>query len=272
MTRRPAPVGALIDRRRELPGLALIVGFLLVGFDQLNGLAPLRTDAALAHGRAVLHLEHRLHVSPEASASTWLVAHHGLAVLANWSYNICQICVTSAVMGWLWWRHRDSWRPLRWVIVGTNALALLVFWLYPVAPPRLVAGSGVADSIAVVAVPFGWPAGIQAHEPGQFQALPSLHLAWASWVAYAIWTVERRRLLRWAAVCYPVFVGILVIVTGTHSLVDVAAGIASTAVLATAVTVLPRRAGPHRPPRSATVVGSPHGPPHLHRAPTGRHL
>lgn len=229
-------------RRRELPGVVVLVAFLMVGFDQLNALAPMRTAAALAHGRSVLHVEHVIGISLEGPASRWLVAHHGLALIANWAYNTCQICVTLAVIGWLWWRHGDAWRSLRWVVLGTNLVAILVFWTYPVAPPRLVNGSGVVDAIAVVPVPFGWAPGIQPHVPDQFQALPSLHLAWASWITVSVWVVSRRRSARMLAAAYPAFVGVVVVVTGAHSVTDIVAGVATTAVLAGArASILSRR-------------------------------
>ena len=65
--------------------------------------------------------------------------------------------------------------------------ALAVFWLWPTAPPRLLPELGIYDTIARVhTLGGGGSHGMTAAE-NPFGALPSLHVAWATWSCYAVW-------------------------------------------------------------------------------------
>ncbi len=61
-------------------------------------------------------------------------------------------------------------------------------------------------------------------------AMPSLHVAWAVWAALALWSVTRRRWLRWLLAGYPLVMIWAVIVTGNHWLLDTVGGVAVVAV------------------------------------------
>src|SRR5208283_3139863 len=69
-----------------------------------------------------------------------------------------------------------------------------------------------------------------ASEADQLAAMPSLHLAWASWSALAMWRLSRRWLWRTLAVLYPVVTAVGVLTTGNHYLADVLAGVATMAL------------------------------------------
>ena len=78
-----------------------------------------------------------------------------------------------------------------------------------------------------------------------FAALPSLHLVWATWCAFALYpAVAYRRWLRAAVIGYPVVTAAVVIVTANHYLLDVIAGVAVAAIglyVATALIGASRR-------------------------------
>jgi membrane-associated phospholipid phosphatase len=65
------------------------------------------------------------------------------------------------------------------------------------------------------------------HISDPYAAMPSLHIMWASWVAYVGWLTLTRRgagRWRWLPWLYPVFTGLVVIVTGTHWVLDLFGG------------------------------------------------
>jgi membrane-associated phospholipid phosphatase len=64
--------------------------------------------------------------------------------------------------------------------------------------------------------------------------MPSLHIAWAAWSAFAVWQVFRHRRGAVVVFVYPVMTALAVMSTANHFLSDVVAG-ALTLVLATVI-------------------------------------
>jgi hypothetical protein len=232
----------------------LVLVWLLWVYDAITNLAALRQRRALDHGAAILRLEERLHLDPERTLNHWLDHHHLLGLLAGDYYDNLHFIVTLGVVGWLWWRYPRHYRPLRTALVLVNVIGFGVYWLYPVAPPRLLPGQHFYDIVALTHALGGWHTGTLSKAANQFAAMPSLHLAWASWSALAVWIVVRGR--RWAPLVwvYPVLTVVVVTATGNHYLTDCVAGVAATAVAAIiAFSVdrgLERRYAPQPAPRN----------------------
>jgi hypothetical protein len=113
-------------------------------------------------------------------------------------------------------------------------IALTVFWLYPTAPPRLLDPARYPDVVASTHAFGSWHSGTLATAANQLAAVPSLHIAWAVWSAFAIWQVFRHRRGAVAVWAYPVVTAVAVMSTSNHFLFDVVAG-AATLVLATLI-------------------------------------
>jgi len=71
-------------------------------------------------------------------------------------------------------------------------LALVGYWLYPLAPPRLMPGGGFVDTVR------SWGTwGVAASEPvtsasNQYAAMPSMHVGWALWCGVIVARHVRR--------------------------------------------------------------------------------
>jgi hypothetical protein len=168
---------------------ALVIVWLAWVYDIVANLAPLRQRAAVSHGEGLLHLERVLHVDPELALNRWLVAHHTLGTILSYYYDNAHFVVTFGLLGWLWWRRADLYRPLRNALVLVNVIGLVVFWLYPVAPPRML--RGFTDVIASSHTFGSWHTGSLASAANQFAAMPSLHMAWAAWCALVLWRLTK---------------------------------------------------------------------------------
>jgi hypothetical protein len=224
---RPAREGGSVVPRTRWWVEALVIVWLCWVYDAINNLAPLRVHAALAHGWGVLHLERSLGLDPEVALNRWLADHHTLGLLLSDYYDNAHFIVTLGLLGWLWYRRADIYRPLRNVLVAINVLGLAVFWLYPTAPPRLLAGGGFDDVVASTGALGGWHTGPLAAAANQFAAMPSLHMAWAVWCSVVMWSLSRRLWVRVVAVVYPCVTCVAVLATGNHYLLDVLAGVAT---------------------------------------------
>jgi hypothetical protein len=214
-----------VRRRPRLIGELLVVLGLLVVYDFIAAQSKATPAEAYAHGHTMLGL------TPwplELRADHWL-AHVGwLQDPASYYYDLAHINVTMVVLLVCWWWRAEVYRQVRNALVLVNVVGLAVFFLYPVAPPRLLPGAGFVD---IVARSGTWGAGNGAvQHPNEFGSMPSLHTAWAVWVALTVVVMTRSvwwRALAWLHVALTV---VFVIITGNHYAVDVVAGVATVAL------------------------------------------
>src|SRR6202012_1329466 len=107
--------------------------------------------------------------------------------------------------------------------------ASLITQLAPVAPPRLLPGTGLVDTaIRYGQFVYSWDGGFNAD---QYSAMPSVHVGWALIVAIAVITASRSR-WRWLAAVYPALTLLIVVVTANHFWLDgIVAGLLVVAVM-----------------------------------------
>ncbi len=204
-----------------------VIAFLGWIYDWLQDLAPLRRSLALSHARAILSFEQRLGLAPERALDHWLNNHHALAYLCSDFYDNAIFVVTLGLAAVLWWCRPDLYRPLRNDLVLANLVGFGVFWLYPVAPPRML--PGFIDVVEKVGGLGSWH-NMLIHHADQLAAMPSMHLAWAAWCSLVVWRTAGRGRWRWPArifaFAYPSATAWVVMATANHYLADVVAGLA----------------------------------------------
>jgi hypothetical protein len=206
----------------------LAIGWLLFLYDAVNNLAPLRMSVALGNARGILHVEQLLHIDPELSLDRWLASHDTLGLILADYYDNAHFIVTLAVLGWLWWRRSDIYRPLRNALVLVNVIGFVVFWFLPVAPPRML--DGFTDVVASTHAFGSWHTGPLASAANQLAAMPSLHMAWAAWCTLALWRASRNPTVRALALLYPCVTALAVLATGNHFLLDIVGGLMTLAL------------------------------------------
>jgi hypothetical protein len=223
---------------------ALVVVWLCWIYDATTNLAPLRLHLALAHAEGLLSLERTLHIDPELTLDRWLAGHRTLGLLVSDYYDNAHFIVTLGLLGLLWWRRADIYRPLRNALVLVNLLAFVVFWRYPVAPPRML--SGFTDVVASTHAFGSWHTGSLASHANELAAMPSLHIAWAAWCALAVWRMTERAWLRALAILHTCLTAVAVISTGNHFVLDIAGGLAILALSVALVAAAERLWTPAR--------------------------
>jgi hypothetical protein len=234
---------------------AAVIVWLCWVYDAITNLAPLRLHAALGHAMDILRVERSLHVDPEHALDHWLAGHHTLGLILSDYYDNAHFIVTLGLLGWVWWRRADLYRPLRNSLVLVNVLAFVVFWLYPVAPPRML--NGFTDVVASTHAFGSWHTGALASHANQLAAMPSLHMAWAAWCALALWRISKRSWVRAPALLYPCMTALAVLATGNHFLLDVLGGLAAIAVAVTLTEVSMGLATRLRSTRAGRGTGAP---------------
>jgi PAP2 superfamily len=244
-------VGLRLARRPRLTATATftqetaLVLALFALWQFAGSFAVMGPDGALARGRWLWHLERAAHLPSETSVQRLFLPHPLLVQAFNLYYDTLHFPVLIGCLIWLFVKHRDRYSPLRITLVALTGACLLI-QLIPVAPPRMLPGTGLVDTAvlyhqSVYATHAGF-------EPDQLSAMPSVHVGWAILVAVMIITVARSP-WRWLALLYPALTTLAVVVTANHYWMDgIVAGLLLAAVLLiqSAVTRLAARYAPAR--------------------------
>ena len=217
MTTTPRSVG--YARPALLGELAVVFG-LVIAYDHIRNLAQSRPVPSAADGARVLDLERLLHLDIERWLNLWLAGHETLGVVASWYYQLLHLCVTMTVLLACYIFRPDVYRAARNTLVSISMIGLMIFWVFPVAPPRLLPGGGYVDT----AVATGVVGLVDSASANPYAAMPSLHLAWAMWSAMFAGVLIPRRSVRWLLYAYPVVTTIVVMATANHYLLDAVAG------------------------------------------------
>jgi hypothetical protein len=145
-----------------------------------------------------------------------------VAQTANIYYATMHFGMLFVFLIWLFFRHRDRYRPMRRVLAFTT-LACLLIQLVPVAPPRLLTDQGYVDTAAQ----YGQSVYNLNLGADSLSAMPSVHVAWAVLIGWATLTVARGP-GRWLGPIHAVVTVLVVVVTANHFWAD---GIVAVAVL-----------------------------------------
>ncbi|MGY2128659.1 phosphatase PAP2 family protein [Blastococcus sp. SYSU DS0617] len=219
---------------------------------------------AYANGREILALEDAWALALERGLNDWVHRTDVVAGAVALHYATLHFLVTPAVLTWLFLRRPTRYRAASGVLMITTALALIGFYWLPTAPPRLLGDEGFVDVMSQTSSWGWWPA---SGTPGsdaisnQFAAMPSLHCAWAAWCGVVLVLLVRRTWVRVVAVAYPVSTFFVVMGSGNHYLLDVAAGVVVLCLGAVVVQLACTAAG--RAPEPAPVPADPAHPAHV---------
>ena len=221
-----APVAVVLIRTRR-PRLAATGRFtgeaaLLAGLFALwryaGTFSVLPSSGGLPRAHWLWHAERWLHLPSEVALQRVFLPHPLIIQLFNLYYAGLHFPVMFSCLAWVFIWHRSHYRQVRTTVVLFTAAALLI-QLIPVAPPRLLPGSGLVDT----AMLYGQS--VYAIGFDEFSAMPSVHVGWSIIVAVAVITASGSR-WRWLAVLYPVLTTLVVVVTANHYWLDgVVAGI-----------------------------------------------
>jgi hypothetical protein len=192
-------------------------------------------SAGIAHAPVIGRASDAIGGSFGQVMNQWTSAHPLAAVPATAYYIVLHVLVTGTAGILLLRAGRPSLRLHRNALILTQVTGLAVFWWYPVAPPRML--PGYHDTAAATVPVFSNL--LQTHAADQFASFPSLHVAWALWVAIAAGSLLRRRAWRAAVWAYPALTVADVLATANHYLLDVIAAPAVVAAGYAAAAALP---------------------------------
>ena len=178
------------------------------------------------HALLVFHWERALHLDWEPALQGAVLRVPGLEPALEFFYFAAHFALTGVFFLWLYRRSPDGFRLFRNAFLVTTAVALVVHWRFPTAPPRL-AGVGLVHpglGLASLSNPVA--------------AVPSLHAGWALGVGIGVVRYARPLAWRVAGAFYPAAICLTIVATGNHFVLDAAAGMAVLGVGFAAAPVL----------------------------------
>ncbi|WP_097263491.1 bifunctional glycosyltransferase 87/phosphatase PAP2 family protein [Streptomyces sp. TLI_55] len=176
------------------------------------------------HGQQILDIERWLHIDIEHWANHAVVKVDWLRNFFDFYYTSFHFVVPLTVLGVLYWRRPVDYRWARASLGFATLLALVGFWLYPLAPPRLMPGLGVIDTVHGVQ-DFSKPDyGTLTALTNQYAAMPSLHFGWSLWCGVVIAIVAPKWWLKPLGLLHPFFTVTAIVATGNHWVLDAVGG------------------------------------------------
>jgi hypothetical protein len=235
-----------------------LVGAIYLGSELSRGLADGGTGLAERHAAAVVSIERGLHIFHEGAVQD--LVHHvtGLPTLLGYAYLTLHLTATVVVLAWVYRHHHHAYRTLRNTLAVASALAIVGYWLFPTAPPRL-ANVGIGDTVSG-ATSINLTSHIVSSFYNPYAAVPSMHIGFALLIGVTVARLARRRAVRVAGALYPLFVLLVIVATGNHFFLDAAAGTAVAVIAATGVAAARRFAVIATPAVNGYAGNVPGGP------------
>jgi PAP2 superfamily len=220
---------------------------------------PEERAIAFRHGRAVQRLQEHLGLNWELAVNHFVARTEWLAQVMDYYYATLHFFLTIGVMVWLFRRRPHVYRGARTALVATTMLGLAGFAIYPTAPPRLLPHYGYVDTVLKFHTWGSLADPNIAEHSNQFAAMPSLHVAWASWCGIVLWNCARRPAVRWLGLAYPLGTVAVIIGTANHFVLDAVGG-AVIVGLGFAIQWLLAGRGAFTPPAGAPGTNRPQRP------------
>ena len=207
--------------RREL--FLFLGAYLLYSTSRYVSVGDVST--ATDHARWVVDLQKNVGVNVESSVQAALDGTAVIWILNN-LYLLAQMVVVPGTLIYLYRRNHEVYVKLRNTVLATWLIAMPIYALFPVAPPRL-AGIGMLDTIT-----SGGGVRLDSSLTTSFYnplaAVPSLHAGFALAVGVALAAHFRNPLAKLVSWAWAPTIGLAVVATGNHFIFDIAAGVAVT--------------------------------------------
>lgn len=237
-TRYARPVPARWSRvpllpfwRRVLsrPNLLLELLVTRVGYSvyaHIRAAATGSVDAAESHGRQIHSLEGALGIDIEHWVNQAVVRTDWLEAFFDFYYTSFHFVIPLGILGVLYVRRPSDYRWARSSLAFATLLALLGFWLYPLAPPRLMPGMGFVDTVHGPQDLADPDYGAMTAVTNQYAAMPSLHFGWSLWCGLVVLVLAPTLWLKLVALLHPLFTVCAIVTTANHWVLDAAGGAA----------------------------------------------
>ena len=160
---------------------ALVLGLYAL-WALLGQLSLRQVDGAMDRGLAIWHVEQDVGLPSEVGMQKLILGHDLIVRACNQFYALVDVPALIVFLVWLFFRHRDrypTWRTSLALLTGACFLIELV-----PAPPRMFGDLGFVNTANAFGESVYGPVGSPG--PAQLSAMPSVHVAWAVLIGWAV--------------------------------------------------------------------------------------
>jgi len=202
----------------------ILVGIAFLLYFVVRGSVVDRTGEAVHRAVRIIDFEQNWGFFWELELQALIMGSRALIQLFNAIYFWLDFPLIVVVGLWLYFWHRHQYTITRDAILSSGAIALVIYHLFPVAPPRLLPGFGFVDTLEVFNN-LSYQA--QQNQPfvNPYAAVPSLHVGWALLITIGIIGATRVKPIWFLAALLPMAQAAAIIFTANHFIFDAIIGV-----------------------------------------------
>lgn len=206
------------SRKGQVVREVAVITVAIVLYFGVRGLMTTRVDVAFRNALYIVDLERALGVFVEPGLQRSVTEHSWLVEVLGYIYIYGHWPVLLTTLLWLLVRHRDAYRRFRNAMLISGGAGLVIFALFPVAPPRFLPMFGFVDTVTERTSAY------RVLQPpafvNQYAAVPSLHFGWNLLMGIAVAALGGHWIIRLFGWVMPLLMLAAIVLTANHYLFD----------------------------------------------------
>ncbi|MFI0978563.1 phosphatase PAP2 family protein [Streptomyces sp. NPDC021093] len=194
-------------------------------YSMIRNAVPEQKAKALANADWIWKVENDLGIAVEKTINHAVDSVTWLIVSMNYYYATLHFLVTIGVLVWLFRWQPGRYAAARTILFATTGVALVGYYLYPLAPPRLMNGGGFVDTVLVHHTWGSMASGDLKNMSNQYAAMPSMHIGWSTWCGLTIFFLASAPWARILGLLYPTLTLVVIVATANHFWLDAVGGL-----------------------------------------------
>ncbi len=215
----------ILQTTRFAREVALVSGAYMA-YELVRSLAAGRALDAFENTEIVVRAEQALGIFAELNMQVAMLSYSGLIDFLSLWYFWGHFPLIIGLAIWALYRHKQDYVWARNAIFAAGGLALIVYLLFPVAPPRLLPGAGFVDTLrGVFALQYD-----DSSLVNEFAAVPSMHQGFAIITGATFYRILGGRFGLATLIFLPTVMLIAIVATGNHWFLDALLGAVAAAI------------------------------------------
>jgi hypothetical protein len=226
-------------------GIYLVYSTVRNQFGSAGGPDGHANGIAYGHALDIIQIERVIGLYVEPALQRWYLDLPADGWIGFWNvfYGTAHFIVTAVALIWLYRRDKVRYPVWRNTLAFTTVFALVGFASFSLMPPRLLDETfdrfgpppevndeaaehgNMVDTLATYPTFWSFDSETMKDISNQYAAMPSLHIAWATWAALVLLPMVRRRWVRALVWLHPFATLFCIMVTANHYWIDALGGL-----------------------------------------------
>ncbi|WP_329465502.1 phosphatase PAP2 family protein [Streptomyces sp. NBC_01431] len=217
--------GLRLPRRPRIRFEVLLIAVSYWVYSLIRNAVPEQKAQALKNADWIWSAEHHLGIAVEQSINHAVDSVTWFIIGMNYYYATLHFIITIGVLVWLFRSHPGRYAASRLALFATTGVALVGYYFFPLAPPRLMNGGHFIDTVLVHHTWGSMASGDLKNMSNQYAAMPSMHIGWSTWCGLTIFALASAPWARILGLLYPAATLIVIVSTANHFWLDAVGGL-----------------------------------------------